>query len=295
MAPREEAAAAVAAPRAGAVAAPHAEAAAVEAPRAEEAAVAAQVAAALQRAAPVAAAGLPSAAAWAFRRDQVLPWPAPSPAARFARATAQQSTASPSARSWRAATSRRFVMMVWIPGKFLAAVWQSTSGDQQIDVRPDCGGPRRRTSIYFCTRKVRIRHCSLRIQAIGFKPSYHIVPAGISDWPDSGRARARQIGDSGVGCRRGRARSLRSSHRKFVGRPARQFVRLRRLAGLLHRRRHLRLWTARRTFRRRLRRIARRRRRDLRAVRLASTSTPCGCRRDRAVCRWPRLPPSSHS
>jgi hypothetical protein len=31
-------------------------------------------------------AALPSAAAWAFHRDQALPWPAPQPAARFARA-----------------------------------------------------------------------------------------------------------------------------------------------------------------------------------------------------------------
>jgi len=84
-----------------AVVAPHAEAEAVAAavPHAEEVAAAARAAAALQRVAPVAAAGLPSAAAWAFRRDQVLPWPAPSPAAPFAHATAKQSTASPSARS----------------------------------------------------------------------------------------------------------------------------------------------------------------------------------------------------
>ena len=96
--PREAEEAAVGAPReeAGAAAvAPHAEAAAV--PRAVEAAAVAagQAAAALQRAAPAVAAGLPSAAAWAFRRDQVLPWPAPSPAVRFAHATAKQSTASP--------------------------------------------------------------------------------------------------------------------------------------------------------------------------------------------------------
>ena len=31
----------------------------------------------------------PSAAPWVFRRDQALPWPAPSPAARFARAMAR--------------------------------------------------------------------------------------------------------------------------------------------------------------------------------------------------------------
>ncbi len=99
-APREGEAVAVVAPReeaAGAVVAPHAEAAAAEVPRAEEEAAVAeagQAAAALRRAAPAVAVGLPSAAAWAFRRDQVLPWPAPSPAVRFAHATATQSTAS---------------------------------------------------------------------------------------------------------------------------------------------------------------------------------------------------------
>jgi hypothetical protein len=83
-APREEVGAAAVAPHAGVAVVPHAE---------EE--EAAQAAAALLRAAPGAVAGLPSAAAWAFRRDQVLPWPAPSPAARSAHATAKLSTASP--------------------------------------------------------------------------------------------------------------------------------------------------------------------------------------------------------
>jgi len=82
---RDVAVAVVAAPREGeeaAVEAPHGEAAAAAAPHAEEeavAAVAAQAAGALQRVAPGAQAGrlsvLPSA--WAFRRDRVLPWPAP--------------------------------------------------------------------------------------------------------------------------------------------------------------------------------------------------------------------------
>ena len=45
----------------------------------------------------------PSAAAWAFRRGRVLPWPAPQPGARFARATRRPQIAVPSTRSWQAA------------------------------------------------------------------------------------------------------------------------------------------------------------------------------------------------
>ena len=92
-APHEEAAAAVGAPREGK------EAVAAEAPHEEEAVAGARAgvaAVAQQRAAPDAAAAvLPSAAAWAFRRDQVLPWLAPSPSVRFAHATARLSIASP--------------------------------------------------------------------------------------------------------------------------------------------------------------------------------------------------------
>ena len=68
-------------------------------------------------------------------------------------------------------------------------VWQLTSGDQQIDVRPDCGGPRRRTSIYFSARKARMRHCSLRIQAMVSNGQITLSPAisrGISGWPRFG-------------------------------------------------------------------------------------------------------------
>jgi hypothetical protein len=63
-------------------------------------------------------------------------------------------------------------------------VWQLTSGDQQIDVGPDCGGPRRRTSIYFCARKARMRHCSLRIQAMVSNGQFTLsISRGISGWP----------------------------------------------------------------------------------------------------------------
>jgi hypothetical protein len=47
----------------------------------------------------------PSAVAWAFRRDQVLPWPEPQPVVRFARATTCLPIAAPSARWWQAATN----------------------------------------------------------------------------------------------------------------------------------------------------------------------------------------------
>jgi hypothetical protein len=65
-----------------------------------------QDAAALQPEAPGGpAVELPSAAAWVFRRDQVLPWPEPQPVARFARATACLRIAARSERWWQAATN----------------------------------------------------------------------------------------------------------------------------------------------------------------------------------------------
>jgi hypothetical protein len=44
----------------------------------------------------------PLAAPWVFRRDQALPWPAPQPAVRFARAMQGLRIALPSAQSWQA-------------------------------------------------------------------------------------------------------------------------------------------------------------------------------------------------
>jgi hypothetical protein len=44
----------------------------------------------------------PSAAPWVFHRDRVLPWPAPQPAERFARAMQGLRIALPSAQSWQA-------------------------------------------------------------------------------------------------------------------------------------------------------------------------------------------------
>src|ERR1700675_3277859 len=59
---------------------------------------------------------------------------------------------------------------------------------------------------------------------------------------------AGQIADPGVGCGRRRTRSTRSPHRQFIRRVAWQFFRPRRFARLLHRRRHLGPWAARRAF-----------------------------------------------
>lgn len=68
--------------------------------------------------------------------------------------------------------------------------WQLRSGDQQIDVRPDCGGPWRRASIYFCTCKARIRACSLRIQAFVSNRHFTLSPLACSAGPDSDPARS---------------------------------------------------------------------------------------------------------
>ena len=61
--------------------------------------------------------------------------------------------------------NRSFVMMVSVSWKFLAAGLSTSSGDQRISVRPDCGGFQTRTCLYFRRREVRKRGCSLRIQA----------------------------------------------------------------------------------------------------------------------------------
>jgi hypothetical protein len=78
----------------------------------------------------------------------------------------------------------------------------------------------------------------------------------------SGESRARsgprpsEPENSADGRCRGRTRSLRSSHRQFVRRAARQFFRSRWFAGILQRRRHLGPWISRRAFPRRLRRLS---------------------------------------
>jgi hypothetical protein len=85
------------------------DAALVQQPEVQDAVVvqqpAAPDAAVLQPAAPGVPAELPSAAAWVFHRDQVLPWPVPQPAARFVRVMACLQIAAPSERWWQAATS----------------------------------------------------------------------------------------------------------------------------------------------------------------------------------------------
>jgi hypothetical protein len=78
-----------------------------------------------------------------------------------------------------------------------------------------------------------MRLCSLRIQGC--------IQAGVSHFPARGVSR-----------RERRARPLWSTYRHFIGHLARQFLRSRRLAGLAHRRRHLRTRAARRCLWRRL-------------------------------------------
>ena len=94
--------------------------------------------------AALALAARPSAVAWAFRRGRVPPWPAPQPAARFARATAEAANCMAVNAVVASSSRRRFVMMVSIPGENRGdKVWRSTNK------RPHCGGPQKRTWIYF--------------------------------------------------------------------------------------------------------------------------------------------------
>jgi hypothetical protein len=96
-----------------------------------------------------------------------------------------------------------------------------------------------------------MRRCSLRIQTI-LSNRIYIIPCGISDVP--GLRSGSEPGNPGIG-RVGRARTLRSPHRQFVGRAAGQLLRSGHLTWILHRRRHLRARIARRAFLRRLRRL----------------------------------------
>ena len=72
--------------------------------------------------------------------------------------------------------SRSFVMMAFVPGKFLAAGLSTSSGDQRISVRPDCGGFQTGTRIYFRQREVRVRRCSLRIQTVISNCRFALAP-----------------------------------------------------------------------------------------------------------------------
>jgi len=78
-------------------------------------------------------------------------------------------------------TSRSFVMMVLVPGKYLT----TRCGDQRISVGPDCGGLQRRTRFYFVSEKALIRLCSLRIQAMVSNRSFTLSPAAVPVHLDS--------------------------------------------------------------------------------------------------------------
>ena len=130
-------------------------------------------------------------------------------------------------------------------------LWGSTN-----KVRPDCGGLRRRVVFISGRRKSRcaLVHCAFRRlfeTELSQCPLRHIRRPRI----EIGRG-ARQIGNFTIGGRR-RRRRLRTSHRQLIGPVARQLVRPWRLAGILYGRRHLRPWTSRRAFLRRLRRLSR--------------------------------------
>ncbi len=103
------------------------------------------------RAARPSAAGLlvvPSA----FHRDRFRLALARQRAARFARATARQQTASPSELLWRAAPDEALSCRLGSPGTST-----KKSRDQQISVRPHCGGRQRQHRFYLrATRPQRI-------------------------------------------------------------------------------------------------------------------------------------------
>jgi hypothetical protein len=89
-----------------------------------------------------------------------------------------------------------------------------------------------------------------------FKPYFDIAPCDISASSVSG-PRIWHANASRVGRSRRATRSLRSAHRQFFRRVARQFLWPRRFAGVLHRRRHFGPGVSRWAFLRRLRRLSR--------------------------------------
>jgi hypothetical protein len=158
---------------------------------------------------------------------------------------------------------RRFVMMVWIPGKFLAttqvllrktqSVWRSTN-TRWAGLWP----PPNPNFVFIFQQGERpdgLVHCAFRPLSqtvVSHCPPRHICCARIWIWRCTG-----QIADPGVGCRRRRTRPTRSPHRQFIRRASWQFFRQRRFARLPHRRRHLGPWASRRAFPRRLGRLPR--------------------------------------
>jgi hypothetical protein len=101
----------------------------------------------------------PSAVLWVFRRDQALPWPAPQPPARSARAMHCLQIALPSAQSWQAVGDEVWSWWLGSRKKICNKLSRSTN-----KVRPDCGGLQRRTCFYFGHRKAQclLVHCAFR-------------------------------------------------------------------------------------------------------------------------------------
>ena len=128
-------------------------------------------------------------------------------------------------------TMRRFVMMSLVPGKGLAATnglhWHVSWSIERLIIRPDCGGLQMAGWFLF--------HWRNGLHA----PLFIARSDGAFNHPVS-----RLIG-GGIG----RARAVRPAHRQFVRHLARQLLRLRWLAGLTHRRRHLGARVARRSSR----------------------------------------------
>jgi hypothetical protein len=96
-------------------------------------------------------------------------------------------------------------------------------------------------------------HCVFRRS---FQTLRRVVPGGRSGESDQDPAPHPSKSGNSAGRRIGRARPIRFSRRQFVRRGARQFLRPRRFAGILQRRRHLGTWTSRRAFLRRFRRLS---------------------------------------
>jgi hypothetical protein len=165
--------------------------------------------------------------------------------------------------------------------------------DQQISVRPDCGGPQTRTSIYFRIRSVSACTCSSRIQTIVSDLLSHCPRRDIRwNWieigPGSGKSAIRRRSLAGAwvvpavpapaiprecGPAVRPAAAARRAPAQAAAPPAADFpadppaaVRSDGPASAA----------------------------EFRAVRSASTSQPCGCcHGNQDGCRWPRPPPSS--
>jgi hypothetical protein len=118
--------------------------------------------------AAAAASALPSVAASACRRDRALPFaPGPRRAARPQRAMRSLQIASPLAQSWQAAGDE-----VWSCDIGSRNQRKRKRGDQQIRVRPQCGGGGGQAGIYFRKTRARPGTPFMAHSAICFKPNF---------------------------------------------------------------------------------------------------------------------------